>query len=226
MICREDRILVVCAHSDDEALGCAGSISKWSKISDQIAIIFLTNGVSSRLDEQKNSRIIRYKEQVQSMATLGVKVFKNFDFPDNGLDQIQILDLAKTIENEISDFQPTVILTHSLSDLNVDHRRCCEAVLVATRPQPNNRTRLVASFEVLSSTEWFYNYENSFKPNFYVDITETLEIKLQACACYSSEMHDPPHARSIQNVRNLAALRGATVGKTYAEAFEIMRLIA
>lgn len=225
MIDKGDRILVVCAHSDDEALGCSGSISKWSEIADEVAIIFLTNGVSSRLDARKEAHAIRYEEQIQSLALIGVTQFRNFDFPDNGLDGIPLLELAQNIEKEISNFKPTVILTHSLADLNVDHRKCCEAVLVATRPQAHSKIRLVASFEVLSSTEWFYTNGNSFQPNLYVDITETMELKLQACRCYASEMREPPNARSIQNVRHLAALRGATVGVSYAESFEVMRLI-
>ena len=77
--------------------------------------------------------------------------------------------------------------------------------------------------EVPSSTEWAFN--GSFKPNSYYNITETLEVKLQAMAMYATETTAFPHPRSLEALRALAMYRGATVGYQAAEAFELVRAI-
>lgn len=223
IVSNQDRVLVVCAHSDDEALGCAGSLAKWSAEVDTIATIFLTNGVSSRSGDNEKEIKARYEAQRKCMNILNVNDYENYNFPDNALDTVPILELAKTIENKINKFKPTIILTHNISDLNIDHRKCCEAVLVATRPQNNNSVRFLASFEILSSTEWNFASHDKFSPNLFVDISKHLKTKIAACECYEAEIRKPPHSRSIENVLTLAKLRGSSVGVEYAESFKLLR---
>ena len=81
----------------------------------------------------------------------------------------------------------------------------------------------IICFEVLSSTEW--NPAQCFMPNYWVDVSEYLPIKERALAFYDQEMRAYPHTRSYQNVRQLAGVRGATIGVEYAEAFMIARMI-
>ena len=56
----------------------------------------------------------------------------------------------------------------------------------------------------------------------FVNISQTMSAKISALACYKSEMHSFPHARSIEAVEALASLRGSQVGISKAEAFEIL----
>lgn len=62
--------------------------------------------------------------------------------------------------------------------------------------------------------------------SWFVDISDTLNIKIKALKSYKSEMRDWPHSRSLKNVENLARLRGASIGKKAAEAFVLGRNIA
>ena len=80
------------------------------------------------------------------------------------------------------------------------------------------------SFEVLSSTSWSYD-NNPFIPNFFVDISDTIEIKIRALRAYAEEIREAPHARSIESVEALATFRGHSVGLHKAEAFTAMRII-
>ena len=81
-------------------------------------------------------------------------------------------------------------------------------------------------FETVSSTEWqTVNRCTNFIPNWWVDISDTLELKIQALDFYQSEMRSWPHARSNEALKHLAHWRGASVGCDAAEAFVLGRNI-
>ena len=88
-----------------------------------------------------------------------------------------------------------------------------------------DHSRLLA-FEVPSSTEWQPSGSNTpFQPNWFEDVSTTLKYKIEALKVYQSEMREPPHARSLQNIEHLARWRGGSVGFDAAEAFVLMREI-
>ena len=99
------------------------------------------------------------------------------------------------------------------------------AVLTATRPGAGGPpVRDVLSFEVPSSTEWaFQHVSPPFRPNVFVDITHTIERKIDAMACYGSESRPSPHPRSPEVLRAAAARWGSAAGVPFAEALELIR---
>ena len=217
-------ILVVAAHSDDETLGCGGSLAKFAEEGSQIRIVFMTNGVGARGDGSGSAEN-RRNDAKNALHILGVSDIVNYDFPDNQLDQVAMLKLAQVIENEIAKFQPELIISHHAGDLNIDHQRIAEAVLVASRPQPGLCVKEIWAFEVLSATEWSFTIDHFFAPNYFIDVSKFIEIKLKACAQYKDEFKDSPHTRSLDHVQTLAMHRGNTVGLHYAEAFRIIRKV-
>lgn len=80
------------------------------------------------------------------------------------------------------------------------------------------------TMEIVSETD-FGKPENPFIPNFYVDITEYLEEKINALNIYDTELGEPPFPRSIEHVKALAIVRGAAAGVKYAEAFRMIKYI-
>jgi LmbE family N-acetylglucosaminyl deacetylase len=137
-----------------------------------------------------------------------------------------LLDVIKPIEALIERHRPDTVVTHHGSDLNIDHRRVSQAVATACRPQRGHSVRRLLMFEVASSTEWqLPDAANPFAPNFFVDISMTLERKLSALQAYSAEMRAWPHPRSLQALEHLARWRGATIGVEAAEAFVLGRQI-
>jgi len=81
-------------------------------------------------------------------------------------------------------------------------------------------------FEVASSTEWRPpGSAEAFQPNWFENINDTLDRKLEALSAYASELRDYPHPRSLRAVEALARWRGATVGVEAAEAFVLGRII-
>tara|TARA_B100000795_G_C22705278_1_gene401307 strand:- start:178 stop:843 length:666 start_codon:yes stop_codon:yes gene_type:complete len=215
-------ILVIAAHSDDEALGCSGVIARHVAEGDNVHLLFMTDGVASRSGSRDRDN--RLTSAHDASKILRVTSFTNLNFPDNQMDSIPLLGIVKEVENKISELQPEIIYTHHIGDLNVDHQITHKAVVTACRPQPSLCVEEIYAFEVLSSTEWSAPGVEPFSPNVYIDITDYIDIKKQVLEVYSEEMHQPPHSRSIDNALRLNALRGNSVGMDYAEAFELIRM--
>jgi len=223
------KVLVIAAHPDDEVLGCGGTIARHIKNKDDVHVIILAEGVTSR-DKSRN-RKKRSKEiknlllsAQKSHKTLGSKSLKFFNLPDNRMDSINLLDIVKIVEKEVNLVKPEIIYTHHIGDLNIDHSITHQAVVTACRPEPNKSVKKIYCFEVPSSTDWqSVQSDKFFKPNCFIDISKTLQKKLKALKAYKSEMRSWPHSRSIKNVENLAKWRGSSSGMKAAEAFIIIR---
>ena len=181
------KILIIAAHPDDEVLGCGGTIARHVQSKDEVNIVFLSDGVSSRKKlnqsiEERNASAFKASE------ILGIKPPKFLNFPDNKMDTIALLEIVKKLEKVIYKIKPEIIYTHHIGDLNVDHRITHQAVMTACRPQPNFSVKKILSFEVLSSTEWnSHSFGNYFHPNYFVNITEQIPIKMQALKAYGCE---------------------------------------
>lgn len=223
----KERVLVIAAHPDDELLGCGGTLAKHILMKDIVSTHILAEGVTSRGGNELDTALEGLKkEAIIANEIIGVTEVNLHDFPDNLLDTISRLELTKFIEKIISEFKPTIIYTHHTGDLNIDHRRIHEAVVTATRPIPGTDKPTLLFFETQSSTEWQPpGSATPFQPNWFVDITDTVDAKLKALSKYESEMRPWPHARSCESVEYLARLRGATIGVNAAEAFVLGRKI-
>jgi len=224
------RILVIAAHPDDEVLGCGGTIARMSKEGHDISATILGEGITSRYlhREFADQKIIQdlHKNCHEVADYLGIKDLHIFDLPDNRFDTVPLLDIVKILEDQIKKIKPDCVYTHNHSDLNLDHVLVNRATLIATRPLENSSVRTVLSYEVPSSTEWAFKASGSnFQPNVFVDITKTLDIKLEAMKIYESENRGSPHPRSSESLRAVACRWGSVSGLKTAEAFELVRYI-
>jgi len=220
-------VLVVAAHPDDDVLGCGGTIAKMVDHGVTVHVAFLADGVCSRhLDPATVSHQIAARRAAATKACgiLGAMSVSFGDFVDNRMDTIALLDIAQAVERLIHQNKSATVFTHHAGDVNVDHRRTLEAVTVACRPQPGQSVRSVLSFEVPSSTEWqLLGQGPVFTPNWFVDISATLDRKLAAIDAYSMELREWPHPRSRRGIEHLARWRGASMGADAAEAFVLGR---
>ncbi len=220
-----NKVLVFAAHPDDEVLGCGATIVKHAKSGDEVHVVILAEGATSRDEKrdrgQRNSELSKLAEAAHKAKNiLGYSSLKLYDFPDNRMDSVDLLDVVKVIEKHIDLARPAIVYTHHAGDLNVDHRVIHEAVITAYRPIPSHPVNTLLFFEIPSSTEWQTPGPASyFAPNWFRDVSDTLAVKMEALNEYSIEMHQWPHARSIDAVKHLARWRGASVGVKAAEAF-------
>lgn len=219
-------VLVVAAHADDEALGCGGTIARHVEAGDHVEVVFVAEGVSSRPGGGEGDLAGRLQATERAKQILGISKTRFLGLPDNRLDSVPLLDLVQSLEAIIAELKPSIVYTHHVGDLNVDHRVTHQAVMTACRPLPSATVREILAFEVLSSTEWGGGSWPPFIPNYFVDVSSTLSIKLRALEAYSMEMREPPHSRSIVHVAGLAQHRGHCVGVDAAEAFQIIRVLS
>lgn len=224
------KVLVVAAHPDDEVLGCGGTIARLTREGHDVHIAILGEGITSRYQEreQADRSLVERLHACSRQATevLGATDLLTYDLPDNRFDTVPMLDVVKVIENLVERFNPEIIYTHHDGDLNVDHQVVHRAVLTATRPMKGQPVREIYAYEVASSTEWaFQGREQSFHATVFVDISGTLDIKLQALSQYESEIRPFPHPRSTKALQAIAGRWGSAVGCGAAEAFELIRAI-
>jgi LmbE family N-acetylglucosaminyl deacetylase len=219
------RILAVVAHPDDEVLGCGGTLARHAERGDDVRILILADGVTSRGNDDAQ-RQGRRKAARAAAAELGARDVKLLDFPDNRLDGQPLLDVVQAIEAVMREVKPNIVYTHHSGDLNIDHELVHRAVVTACRPLADSPVRLIAACEILSSTEWASpSPGNNFTPRLFVDIAGTMKRKLAALRCYAEEIRPYPHPRSEEAVRALASYRGVMAGCTIAEAFDVIRAV-
>ena len=217
-------VLVVVAHSDDESISMAGTISKHIKKGDKVFVISMTNGVGARDDANLNKINQRKNASVTASKVLGFEWGDCYDFTDNGMDSYPLIEIIKAVEKAKYKYRPTLVYTHSGADLNVDHRVVSNSVLTAFRPQPNELCKEIRLFEVASATDYGNSsITGSFSPNLFIDVSNEWPVKVKALEEYLEEMCEYPHSRSIQGIKNLGNLRGNQVGYDFAEAFEVIR---
>ena len=229
---------MIAAHPDDEILGMGGTIKKYVKNGHDVRIILMATGIVARrsmnyrnstnykISEKARNEMYKQIEKLRKDATkagriLGVKKIEFMNFPDNEMDRISNLEITKAVESVIEDYKPEIVYTHSQYDINVDHRAIYYATITATRPSKNNNIKEVISFEVPSSTEWYF--PSNFSPNIFVDITKELNAKLNALKAYTTEIRNFPHPRSVEALIAIAKRWGSVSGFRAAEAFSLVR---
>lgn len=224
------RVLVVAAHPDDEILGCGGTMALHSQRGDEVYVLILGEGITSRdvkRDRKKRDREIKELRRDIEAANkiVGTKKTFIYDFSDNRFDSVPLLDIVKVVEKVKIEVMPDIVYTHHHGDLNIDHRLTFHAVLTACRPLKNESVRSIYSFEIPSSTEWSADSSKYFIPNYFVNIKEPLDKKINAMKAYMNEIRDFPHPRSGKALKILAQSRGIIAGFKYAEAFMVVRIL-
>jgi N-acetylglucosamine malate deacetylase 1 len=218
------RILTVAAHPDDETLGAGGTMARLVAGSHEVHVCILTEGVTAR-----HRHVERQQEcAVRACEVLGVSDVVFCGLPDQRLDSLPLLDVITPIEKYVGEIRPDLVFTHFSQDANQDHRIAFQATLVATRPMADTSVATVLCYETASSTEWAPPFPGRvFSPNLFVDISATLQVKLDAMRAYeqtfAGEMRPFPHPRSYRALEASCRRHGAAAGVAAAEAFMLVR---
>jgi N-acetylglucosamine malate deacetylase 1 len=216
------RVLVIAAHPDDEVLGMGGTIAVHTGAGDDVRVLVVTDGSSTQYPGDAGIRERKEREALQAAKELGLEEYVHLDLPDMRLDTLDHVDVNRVVEQHVRDFGPQVVYTVH-PDVNRDHQVLFDSVAVATRPTPGQPVRRLLTYAPTSSTEWTPVAVNWFRPNWYVDVTGTLDRKLAAFAHYETERREYPHPRSERAIRATAEYHGTTSGFELAEPFVLVR---
>ena len=218
------KVLVVAPHPDDEVLGCGGSIARHVASGDEVHVLVATRGLPELYSDEGVAHV--REEARRAHAKLGVTQTHFRDFPAPALDTVPRYQLAEAIASIIREQQVEYLYIPHHGDIHSDHFHLYHAALVAARPLGHCPVRRILVYETISETEWAPPLADSvFYPTVFVDISEYLQLKLDAMACFESQVQPPPSARSLRTIESLARYRGATVSCDAAESFMLVREI-
>ncbi len=227
----KQRLLVVAPHADDEAYGCAGTMAKVKASGGEVYVIIASVGDLQHYGS--GDRIVTGEtraEEVRAALELlkvdGHEILFTDPRSHLRLDALPRRDLMALLERDatyaIDKVRPTALILPA-SSYNQDHEALFQAGFAACRPQLREHKPFIDLVLTCDAPQLRWRTA-AFHPNFYVDISEYLGIKLDALACHRSQLRPSPDPASPSNVRRLAELRGAEIGVDAAEGFECLRM--
>jgi LmbE family N-acetylglucosaminyl deacetylase len=226
------RILGIFAHPDDSEFTCGGSAARWADEGAEITYCVITNGAAGSNDPKQDLDelvTIREAEQRAACAVLGIHDVLFLGYADGSL--APTLELRRELTRIIRQLKPdrvvigdpTAVLYGDDYINHPDHRAAAEAGLYAIFPSAVTRPifpeLLAEGYEPHQVKEVYIS--GTEKPNTYVDISATLDRKIEALRCHKSQL-DPGDGKWV---REWAAESGKAAGLEFAEAFRVMKLV-
>lgn len=215
-------ILVVSPHPDDETLGAGGSILKLRK-EHRIFWLNITD-MSADLGYTEEQRAVRAMQIQRIREFYGFEGMKNLMLPTTKLGEVPDGEVIKKIGAYIDEIDANWIILPDYNDAHSDHKYVFDWCFACTKVFRHPNIKIILTMEILSETN-FGHPISPFTPNYYIDISDTMEQKLQAVMIYDTEMEKHPFPRSLESIRALAMLRGSEAGVKFAEAFRMIKMI-
>ena len=227
-------ILAFGAHPDDVELSCGGTIHKSITQGKTVGIVDLTEGELGTRGDVKT----RANESNNAADVLGVNFRINLKMPDGFIisskqNQLKVIELIRK-------YKPEVVFCNSVDDRHPDHSKA--STLVREACYLSGLIKIITKdSKGLVQDSWrpraVYSYIQwkSLKPDFVVDISSSIDIKMDAVNCYKSQFYNPISSEPItpistrnfiESVRYRAADLGRLVHVDYAEGFTSNRIIA
>ncbi|MBC7708198.1 PIG-L family deacetylase [Polaromonas sp.] len=222
-------VLGVAAHPDDLDFGASGTLAAFAAKGAAVYYLLLTDGSKGTSDTSVNADDLvktRQQEQRAGIQAIGGKDVKFLSYKDGELEVT--MDVKRDIAREIRALKPDVVITMDPSVLysaargminHPDHRAAGQATLDAVYPLARDHLSFpelfAAGFEPHKvSTLLLINFNDQ---NYTVDVSQTIDLKLQALEAHASQM--PDMAKTKATVRDLAATIGGKSGYQFGEGF-------
>jgi LmbE family N-acetylglucosaminyl deacetylase len=226
------RVLVIGAHPDDIEFGVAGSVARWVHEGAQVTYCVITDGSAGSnepgidLDEL---RAVRRREQTAAATTVGVQDVRFLGYTDGILQPT--MELRRTLTRLIRELRPDRVVCQDPTTIfagdsyinHPDHRAAGEASIYAVFPSAETRPifpeLLAEGYEPHHVNELYLNL--TLHPNYRLDISETIDLKMQALRCHASQVGED----GADWMRQRNAEAGQDYGYAYAEVFRVMRFV-
>jgi bacillithiol biosynthesis deacetylase BshB1 len=226
-------ILAFGAHPDDVELGCSGTIAKEISLGKKVGIIDLTRGELGT----RGSVAIRNSESEKATQILGVAVRENLDMRDGFFinDEAHQLKIIEMIRK----YQPEIVLCNAIQDRHIDHGKGSK--LVSDACFLSGLIKIETTLNGESQQAWrpkvvyhYIQWEN-LHPDFVVDISGFIDVKMESILAYSSQFYDPNSKEPespissknfLDSVKYRAQDLGRIIGVAHGEGFTVERYLA
>jgi len=226
-----ERALVIAAHPDDPEFGAAGTLALWTRQGWEVFYVICTRGDKGTTDPTMTPERLaplREAEQRAAAQLLGVKEVVFLGYPDGGLEDTP--ELRQQLVRYIRYYRPRAVFTsdplpHMQRIWHRDHRIVGQVTLDAVFPYARDRLHfpelLAEGLEPHKVAEVYL--WGSEAANTYLDITATIDLKIQALRCHASQVNNRPEDIG-DRIRERAAEAGQHIGAAYAEAFRHLEI--
>ncbi|MBT4678695.1 MAG: bacillithiol biosynthesis deacetylase BshB1 [Flavobacterium sp.] len=226
-------ILAFGAHPDDVELGAAATIAKEISLGKKVGIIDLTQGELGT----RGSKELRKVEASNAAAILGVTVRENLKFADGFFinDKEHQLEVIKSIRK----YKPEIVLCNAVDDRHIDHGKGSKLVSDACFLSGLEKieTKLDGKLQEKWRPKLVYHYMQwkNTEPDFVVDVSGFMDVKMNAVLAYSSQFYDPNSKEAetpitsknfTDSIQYRAKELGRLIGVNHAEGFTVERSIA
>ncbi len=229
-----ERVLVVVAHPDDCDFGSAGTTAKWTRAGVEVSYCLTTDGDaggSDRSISRAEVAQLRRREQTAAAAEVGVTDLTFLGYPDGRV--TTTIELRRDISRLIRQKRPQRVITQSpvrnfsrIFASHPDHLAVGEAALCAVYPDARNP---FAHMELLEQEGLEPHVVNQVwlsggsTPDMFVDITETMDLKLAALRCHRSQYDDWAALEERIRAWGKAIAQAAGLGEgAYAEGYMVV----
>lgn len=221
----KNKVIVFAVHPDDETLGAGGTLLKHKSNGDEIHWVILTSmGKEIGFSDEKIKE--RQKEIQEVSAQYHFDSVTQLPFLATRLDQYPIGDIVQKISELVKKIAPDTVYLPFKNDIHTDHKVSFDALVGLTKTFRYPFIKKILCMEVLSETNFGHlNSQESFHPNYYVDISDYLMAKLSILKIYKSEINEHPFPRSLKGLEALATIRGSEINKNFAESFYLLKNI-
>lgn len=218
------KILFIGCHPDDLEISCGGTMARYTNLGDSVYICIVANGNLGHTDILPDElRSIRLGEAKEAGKLLGAVEVITLDIPDLEV-HANNHELIRKMVDVIRRIQPDLIITHAPDDYMTDHIEVSKLVFNASfsASVPHFTSQITGIAKI---TPLFYMDTLAginFQPAEYVDISDTIEIKLAALASHESQIRwlkDHDGINFLDFVRTISKFRGLQSGVNFAEGF-------
>lgn len=217
------KILVASPHPDDETLGAGGTILKM--IAEGHEVYWLNFTAMLNAEQFSNDMIENRKMQLQKIEKFYhfSKVY-HLNMPTTELEGVNSGKAIEMVGKIFREIGPEWLILPDYNDAHSDHRRVFEWCYACSKVFRFPFVKQIMTMEIISETD-FGTPKDFFTPNYYIDITDYMDKKIEAAEIYDTELGSSPFPRNIDNIRALAKINGIRAGVKYAEAFRLIKCI-
>lgn len=212
---KKPRVLAMGAHPDDMELEAGGTLAKFARKGYEVYLLVLTSGGYTDMSGKTYANDQLRNEAIEASKIIGIKDIIFWDYltmnlPSDG-------KIISKVDALVDELHPDVFISHHPFDSHQDHKSAADIMFAVSR---QGRVKNVLSGSTLPYRPNVF----AFRPQFFVDITETIEIKLNAIRAYKSQYEKFGNEELIERVKAMAKTHGWAMGYDYAECFEVIRM--